>query len=220
MIKIPTTAILTCIFSAGCVCTPINKPEASIVSVSTVLDMVKDELNAYQNTTPVTELQKSTCNPDGNSMTINSKEVIVTLQTVALHKSEPSAGLAAPIGVVSFDPSYSGSYSKKKTQIIVIPLTVDRSQPVQPIKSGEHPIASAIAKFRDELLKVNHNKTPCLSKSKDMTLTLSFDVVNQSTGVMALKIVPYKLGDKETIGEELHQTIQLTFELSGAALLK
>lgn len=194
-----------------------HKPD--LVAISSVIDSVKDELNAYHNIEPTAPLIKGVCNESGTPVALKAKEVYVTLETVASYKREQSAAISIPIGVASFDPSSASRLSRKRTQTLVVPLAIDDTIPAQPTTPGEHVIAEAIAKFRDELQKVNHNKTPCLKPSKDITLTLAFDVVSEATGGFSLTLTPFELGNKEVSSDEAHQKLHMTFELAGSPLL-
>ena len=213
------TLVLVSIVTSAC-CLPTRPSGEKIAAVSEVLDDVKDELNAYLASQPKVKPNTGACYDGKSSMNLTPTKITLTLKTVAVQLSEPSVGLAAPIGVVSFDPSYSGSYSQSRTQTLLVPLSVPNTNGVQPVAPGDHPIAAAISQFRDELLKVDHSKTPCLQSVKStLKLSLAFDVVNKSTGGFSLKLVSFKLGDKETVTTEAHQTLDLEFSLAPGLLL-
>jgi hypothetical protein len=214
------TLMLVSIGTSAC-CFPTRPSGEKIATVSEVLDDVKDELNAYLASQPKVKPNTGACYDGKSPMNLTPTKITLTLKTVAAQLSEPSVGLAAPIGVVSFDPSYSGSYSQSRTQTLLVPLIVPNTNGVQPVAPGDHPIAVAISQFRDELLKVDHSKTPCLQYSNNNTLNLSlaFDVVNKSTGGFSLKLVAFKFGDKETVTSEAHQTLDMEFSLVPGLLL-
>ncbi|HOW57798.1 MAG TPA: hypothetical protein PKZ12_07330 [Smithellaceae bacterium] len=208
-----------CICLSACALMP-AKSDIQIAPVSEVLNAVKDELNAYLATKPSVPITKGICNRENagnNNVDLVPTAVTLTLQTATAQTSSPSVGLLAPIGVISFDPSYSGAYSRSRTQTLQVPLKVDATTKPQPVTPGEHPIAKAIAEFRDELLKVNHDKTPCLSAEQEIILTIAFDVVNKSTGGFALKLAFLSIGDKETLNEEAHQKLEMKFKFAGGS---
>lgn len=212
--------VLMCISISACACLP-TKSDMKLIPVSDVLNAVKDELNAYLSTKPTIPAKKGVCN-GGNTAQIDlvPSEVKLTLQTVAAQTSEPSVGLTVPIGVISVGPSYSGAYSRSRTQILQVPLKVDLSKKPQAVAPGDHPIAKAISEFRDELLKVDHDKTPCFSSSEDMMLTIAFDVINKSAGGFTLKLAFVNLGDKETFSDEAHQKLEMKFKLIDSLFFK
>jgi len=215
----PFIIALICISVSACACLS-KKSDMQIAPVSEVLNAVKDELNAYLATKPSVPITRGICNRENagnNDVDLVPTAVTLTLQTATAQTSSPGVGLLAPIGVISLDPSYSGAYSRSRTQTLQVPLKVDATKKPQPVTPGEHPIAKAIAEFRDELLKVNHDKTPCLSAEQEIILTIAFDVVNKSTGGFTLKLALLSLGDKETLNEEAHQKLEMKFQFAGGS---
>lgn len=207
---------------SACSCLPSQNKEVRVVSVTSVLNRVKDELNAYlveSKNSPMVQ-ENGVCTKGQAAIELKPEKVTLTLQTVAGILKEPTAGLASPLGVLSFEPSYSGSYSSSRTQTLVIPLNIDIRK-TQEIPPGKHPLAAAILHFRNQLLAVNHNKTPCLqySKKANFKLSLAFDLVNKTTGGFSFELAGFKLGNKRTAKNEAHQTLVIEFSLSGGELL-
>lgn len=200
---------------SACTCLPPQPTTETVATVSQVVDEVKDELNAYLASTPSVHAKTGVCYSGSPPMTLTPEKVTLTLKTVATSLNEPSAGLTAPIGVISFDPSYAGGYSKSRTQTLVVPLTIDHGRKPQPVAPGDHPLAAAISQFRDGILAVNHDKTPCLqySDKANFKLSLAFDVVNKTAGGFGLKLAVFKLGDKQTATDEAHQTLDIEFSM-------
>lgn len=209
--------LLASISVLGCASLSKDTSPPKLVPVSEVLNTVKDELNAYLATPPKAQAKTGVCGGKDGEVAIKvvPAKVTVTLRTVSAHQSEPSAGLTVPIGVLSLDPSFSGGYSQTRTQALVLSLDIAPKGKPQKVALGEHPIANAIAEFRDELIKVDHDKTPCFEPKELVKLTVAFDVVNKSTGGFTLKLVVFKLGDKETMTDEAHQTLDVYFSLVG-----
>ena len=116
-------AVLLSIITSACCSFPIQKTEER--RVSDVLNAVKDELNAYLATPAAVEPKVGVCYDGQEPMDLIPTKVTLTLKTVAAQENDPSIGLTAPIGVVSFDPSYSGAYSKARTQSLELPLDIE-----------------------------------------------------------------------------------------------
>lgn len=200
-------------------------PNEKIASVSEVLNLVKDELNIYLASSPQDSPKPGYCYEGQIPMTLVPVNVTATLKTVATRTNEPSIGLSAPVGVVSFDPSFTGSYGASKAQTIQVALNVAPDEPKGNVKTlrsptslanGEHELAIAIMKLRDEVLRVDHDRTPCLAfgEKSSFKLTLGFNVTNKSTGGFALKLLTFKVGDKYTVANDYSQTLDLEFKLS------
>ena len=202
-----------------------TRPPPELASISAVVDQLKDELNAFIATDPTVKPDKGACYNGEKPMNLVPLNATVTLKAVVGSEKDPTFGLIAPIGGVALDPSFSGAYSSSQTQTIVIPLSIPDSATAQrPIATGAHPLGSALAKFRDEILKIDHKKTPCLQyKSGDkgnFKLSVVFDAVRKSTGGIALQLVVFKVGDKETQTSESHQTLDIELGLTpGGAVL-
>ena len=206
---------------SGCHTMPMAR-EVSSVPVSDVLNSVKDELTAYWATAPTVVPTTGVCYKAGpEKLNLVPIKATVNLKTVAARQSEPNIGLTAPIGVISLDPSYSGLYSQSQTQNLQIALDVPSMGNKATMPPGEHLIGKAIADLRDELLKVDHNITPCLKYGEKsvIKLTVAFDVVKKSAGGFSLKLVVFKIGDKETFTNQTSQTLDLEFALSGGQLM-
>ena len=196
-----------------------TRPPPELAPVSVVLDQLKDELNAFIATEPTVRPNVGACYDGKKPMNLVPLNATVTLKAVVGSENDPTFGLIAPIGGVALDPSYSGAYSRSQTQTIVIPLSIPDSTTAQrPVAPGPHPLGSALAKFRDEILKIDHARTPCLqynSKAKaNFKLTVVFDAVRKSTGGIALQLVVFKIGDKETKTSESHQTLDIELGLT------
>lgn len=212
---------------AGCASVPARKP--IVVPISTVINLVKDELQFVSD--HVAPLEKdagpdAACRGPGNraSIKLEPKGVKVILKTVAVKERNPSVGLNDPIGVISVDPSYSGAYSTGQTQSLAIELGFppktngSRNLSVNDPKMDEHSLAQAIISFANGLLDVDHTKLPCLQPGT-LTATTTFDVVNKATTGLTLKLWIFKLGEKRTVTDEAHQTIELAFDLKGSSTL-
>lgn len=213
--------IICSLVVSGCCSVP-SRSGAKIARVNEVLDAVKNELNAYALTKTTVVPNYGDCHTKGSPpITFTPTKVTLKLRTVATNTNEPSVGLSAPLGVISFDPSYSGSYSRSRTQALEIPLNVESLTKTRELDPGEHPLADAIAEFRDSLLKVDHAKTPCLSYNEKniFKLSLAFDVVNKTSAGVALKLAVFKIGDKQTFTDEAHQVLDLEFTMGNGLLL-
>jgi hypothetical protein len=206
----------------GCCLLP-NRESEDTVPLSSVLDSLKDELTAFAQMKPIPTPLGGTCtSKDGRSLDLVPKKAKVVLKTIAAHQHDMSLGLAAPIGVVKFDPSASGSHSRTQSQTLEVALDVNNIDAGRTLPSKHYPIGAAIASFRDELLKVDHGKTPCLAYGDKsvIKLTLAFDVVKKSTGGFGLELVVFKVSNKETLSNTAAQTIDIDFELVGDVLLQ
>lgn len=224
--KISTLAsvIVAFVGLSGCSCSPSRPTNEKIATVTQVIDEVKDELNAYHATAPTVKPNIGTCYDGKSPMDLIPEKVTLTLKTVATNLNEPSVGLTAPIGVISFDPAYNGSYSQSKTQTLVVPLNIAKNTDsnTQQATPGEHLLANAISQFRDGILAVNHDKTPCLQyvdNKANFKLSLVFDVVNKSTGGFGLKLAAFKVDDKQTFTNEAHQTLDIEFSMAPGQML-
>ena len=210
----------------ACDTTPTRSPP-ELTPVSVVIDQMKDELNAFIATDPTVKPNLGACYDGKKPMNLVPLNATVTLKAIVGSENDPTFGLIAPIGGIALDPSYSGAYSASQTQTIVIPLSIpDFSTAQRPVAPGAHPLGSALAKFRDEILKIDHAKTPCLQyKSGDKAnfkLSVVFDAVRKSTGGIALQLVAFKIGDKETKTSGSHQTLDIELGLTpgGSVLLE
>lgn len=215
--------VLISIGNSACSYFSVHSSEEKIVTVSEVLNEVKGELNAYLASEPQVKPNIGVCYDGKSPMNLTPNKITLSLKTVAAQQNEPNAGLTNPIGVLSFDPLYSASYLQSRAQTLQVSLNVPKTNGIQSVSLGDHPIASAIAQFRDELLKIDHDKTPCLQYSEkeknSLKLSLAFDVVNKSTGGFSLKLVPFKFSNKETITDEAHQVLDIEFSLVNRHLL-
>lgn len=218
----PLAAVLTL---AGCGSMPAAPTNAKVVDVTRVIDLVRDELAIYLATQPAQPAVEGACykKVQGQFMNLRPVKVTVTLKAVAVREHDPSVGLKAPLGILSFDPSYSGAYSNSRTQTISIPLTIPEAKDkVKAPKAadGDHAVADALNKFRQSILSVNHDKLPCLQFSDDgksnFKVSLAFDVVNRSTAGFALQLAIFKIGDKEVFVNEAHQTLDIELALVGS----
>jgi hypothetical protein len=119
---------------------------------------------------------------------------------------------------LSIDPSYAGSYSKSNAQSMEFGLTHEAKKvpPLKEIDLKEHPLYAAARSMAQGLVDADHTKLPCLS-ADTIKVTLNFDVVNKSTGGVGIQLVIFKLGDKVTLSDEFHQTLELTFDHDGSS---
>jgi hypothetical protein len=197
-----------------------SKPE--LVPVSDTINLIKDELNEFYSTKPTVKPNKGVCYTGNEPYVLAPKKVSVTLKTVTTRGNEPSAGISAPIGVIKFDPSYSGSYSNGRTQTLQIPLEIGPRTEGDMATHGDHVLAKAISAFRDELLKVDHTKTPCLKfidEKNPFKLSLAFDVVNKTTGGFGFQLAVVKVSDQLTAIDEAHQTLDIEFVLDPGQMI-
>lgn len=152
------------------------------------------------------------------------KVVKVTLKTVATKELDPQIGLTSPTGVYSIDPSYSGAYSKSHSPSLEVDMGFpEPDKKVQALnltgaEMDDHPMAQAVIAFATELMNVDHTKRPCLQPT-DLKAVVTFDVVNKSTTGVGVTILVFKLGEKTTVTNEGHQTMELDFDLSGSSTL-
>ena len=226
--KIKKLTIVIVIFLVSSVlwsCCPsfIRPDNSKNPTVSEVINQLKDELNAYMASQPKATPNKGICYPNNKDMNLIPTKVTVTLQAVAGQENDPSAGLTIPIGNIKSWSSFSGSYSQQKTQTLTIPLNipVEYLKKPQPVASGAHPIADAIAQFRDEIIRVDHKKVPCLQadNKNPLKLSLIFDVSDKTTVGGGVTIVVFNVGDKEVLTGETHQTLDIEFALPQGTLL-
>ena len=182
---IASSLVIAFVSLAGCSTTHL-KPSPPPVSVTTVLNLVKDELNAFAAMPSTATPNTGPCYAGGEPIDLVPVKVTATLKAVKKRENDPGVGLTAPIGIFSIDPSYSGAYSRSDAQTIVVPLMVPRKQPAQAVAPGDHDIARALAAFRDQIVMVDHAKTPCLQFNdggmSNFKVSIVFDVVNQTTG--------------------------------------
>jgi hypothetical protein len=156
---------------------------------------------------------------------LQPKAVKVTLKTVATKELDPQIGLTSPIGVIAIDPNYSGAYSKASSSSLEIDLGFPKPKqrdiaplPATAPELDKHPLAQAIIAFAEELLNVDHTKQPCLQPT-DLKAVITFDVVNKSTTGIGVTILVFKIGEKATVTDEGHQTMELDYDLSGGPVL-
>lgn len=214
-------SLLSVALLAGCCSIPDPK-QVSSVPVSDVLNAVKDELAYYRATKPTVTPRTGACyNQDGKAKALElvPLKATVSLNTVAKEQSSKDLRLAEPLGVVTFDPSFAGTYSQTRTQVLQISLdpqvTDKNSAALDP--AGKYPIGQALAVLRDELLKVDHDRQPCLAYGDKsvIKLTVTFDVVSQSTGGFGLKLVAFKVGTSETTTAQASQSLEVLLALAG-----
>lgn len=214
-------AVALLLANAGCDLLPKKTPET--VPIADVINKVKDEvLVFYQSPVEVarTAPPGAVCmGADGkNTVKLQAKTVKLTLKTVATTANDVTAGLKAPLGVLSVDPSYAGSYSKSNAQSMEFGLghRADKVPPVKEIDLKVHPLYAAARSMAQGLVDADHTKLPCLTPDT-IKVTLNFDVVGKSTGGAGIQLVIFKLGDKVTLTDEFHQTLELTFDHDGSS---
>lgn len=191
-----------------------NTSPPDIAPIHTVIDLVKDELNVYATSDRATSQAGHKCS---GIVKIKPSKVTLTLKLSTNQKRDISGGLADPVGVIKLDPSIGTASEYANTTEISIPLDVvqDDSLKAQHVnKPGQHPIADAISNIRDELIKADHEKLPCLkvNKSDPIKVSVAFDVVKATGGGVELQLVVIKIGNKVTTTQEYHQ--KLDFELA------
>ena len=193
------------------------------VPIAEVINKVKDEvLVFYQSPIKVARPapDDAVCKKDGNNtVVLTPKNVKLTLKTVATKANDATAGLKAPLGVLSIDPSYAGSYSKSNAQAMEFTLAMsenDKVKPVPEIALDQHPLYAAARSMAQGLVDADHSKLPCLTPN-GTKVTLNFDVVRKATGGVGIQLVIFKLGDKVTLTDEFHQTLELTFSDTGSS---
>jgi len=217
-----TTALIAATLAvSGCHTMPTRSPP-ELAQISDVLNELKDELNYFIATPPTVTPNLGACFPSPGKMDLTPLSATVTLKAVAGAENDPSVGLLVPIGAFALDPSYSGAYSTSRTQTVVIPLAIPNVEVKRPIEKGNHPLGSALAAFRDQILKVDHARTPCLQygDKAHFKLSIAFDAVKKSTGGIGLQLVVFKISDKETVTSEAHQTLDIELGLTpGGSLL-
>ena len=173
------------------------------------LNQLKDELNAFIATKSSVVPNRGVCYDGKKPMDLIPVAATATLKAVAQRENEAGVGLAAPLGVLSIDPSFAGAYSNARTQTLTIPLSVPDISNPQPAAPGEHALAAALASFRDEILKVDHAKTPCLAfvggGKANFKVSIAFDVSRKTTTGVGLQLAIFKVSDKEIATNEAHQ---------------
>ena len=222
--KIKATMLMAATLTlAGCHTMPTRQPP-ELAQVSDVLNELKDELNYFIATPPTVTPNLGACFPSPGKMDLTPLSATVTLKALASSENDPSVGLLVPIGAFALDPSYSGAYSTSRAQTVVIPLAIPNVEIKRPIDKGLHPLGSALAAFRDQILKVDHSRTPCLQygDKAHFKLSIAFDAVRKSTGGIGLQLVVFKISDKETVTSEAHQTLDIELGLTpgGSFLLR
>jgi hypothetical protein len=211
---------------AGCRSAPTRTP--TVVPVSTVINLVKDELRFVSENMPVLEKDAgpgaARAGP-GNKTVIKlePKSAKVSLKTVSVKERNPTVGLTDPIGVISIDPSYSGVYSTGETQTLTIELGIPQSGKkgvelaalnlLGDAKWDDHRLAQAIIGFAKSLLDVDHTKLPCM-KPGTLTANATFSVIQKDSTGVTFKLWIFKIGEKTTFTNEAHQVIELSFDLS------
>lgn len=227
MMKCPTRVLMigvvlgVSVALVACHTPPLRRPVES-VPLSDVLNAVKDELSAYM-TSPVTAKPGAgRCfDPKGKPLGLLPTKATVALKVVDIKQAEGSVGLTAPIGVVKFDPSVGASVSETATQTLVVPLNVVSGQQVRKPAPGEYQIADALGRLRDELLKVDHDRTPCLKfdEKSPIKLSISFEVSKKGTAGFSLNLLVLKVSDKVNSSSATTQTLDLELALTGDQLL-
>lgn len=205
----------------GCHTKPLRPPVES-VPLSEVLNAVKDELSSYMLSSSTVTPGRGRCfDPKGKPMWLAPTKATVVLKVVDAKQNEGSIGLTAPVGVVKFDPGVGASISESATQTLTIPLNVVAGQATRPPASGDYPIAAALGRLRDELLKVDHDRTPCLKfeEKSPIKLNLSFEVVKKGSAGFSLNLLVFKVSDKLTTSSATTQTLELELALTGSQLL-
>ena len=193
------------------------------VPIADVVNKVKDEVRLFYES-PINLTQPappgSVCNTaDGkNTMVLKPKSVKLTLKTVVTRSNDPNVNLKSPLAVLSFNPAYSGSYSKSNAQSMEFGLGLKeiKTAAAAPVVLEEHPLYAAARSMAQGLLDADHRKTPCVTPDT-LKVTLNFDVVNKSSAGFDIQLAVFKLGDKTTLTDEFHQTLELTFDTTGSS---
>jgi len=218
--RVGLLALATAVVS-GCCSVP-DPSQVSSVPVSAVLNALKDELRYFITEKPNVIPAEGACYKAGTSagsLNLVPVKASVNLKTVAKQQSSKNLALAEPFGVVAFEPSFSGAYSQTRTQNLQITLDPQLVDPtnLQKPTGQEYRIGAALVALRDELLKADHDKQPCLAYEEGsvIKLTVGFDVVKESSDGFGLKLVVFKVGAKETETAQTIQTLDLELALVG-----
>jgi hypothetical protein len=196
----------------GCCSTVRTAPHSA--ELSKVINQIKGDLNFFFSSPVPEAATKTKCKTDPNPLVVT--KVKLTLKAVVGTESGSSAGLESPLQILSIDPTYSGSYSDSRTHSLELSFNVATLPFVTEARAvTEHPLADALIGVRKQLLAVDHDLEPCLSSKDGGKLTLSFDIVQKNTEGIALKVLGIKLGDKLTASNEAHQTLEVTFSVTG-----
>lgn len=214
---------------SGCCNMKVREPK--VVAVSEVINLVKGEIRQFYAQVPPSVKKKAPDNaickdPSGyTEFKISPTKAKLTLKTVMGRENDPSWGLKSPIGVLSIDPSYSGAYSTAASQTFELDVDVlklnkaankgDHPQTSE-FKPEDHPLAAAILGMAQGYLDADHTREPCV-QGTDLKATLTFDVVDKTSLGLGIQILIFKLGDKETITNESHQTLEFDFSLAGTS---
>lgn len=222
MLIVVVTAVAT-----GCNLFP--KREAKAVPVRDVINQVKLDLEGFGDYTWIRTVPASPqaeCKSAGGThvVMVTPTDARITLKTVRTVDSQPSAGLESPLGVLSIDPSYSGVYARTDTNTLEIQLAtpeVDKETPKQvkefpPVVGGYRPLFATIINMATEIAYADHLRKPCLTP-KSAKATIHFSVVEKQSGGVTIKVLGLKLGNKRTVADELHQSLDVTFSLVGSS---
>jgi hypothetical protein len=216
-----------CLVDSGCALFPGKNPDH--VEPSLVINTVKDELNFFsyyitEHPLSLPAARTAFCSSGtGAPILVKPSKAKVGLKVVATQEQDPSIGLASPIGVLSIDPSYSGAYSKSNTQSLQFEFPLDspgsggNRTPPKSTDIKDHPITNAVYGALVQMTKVDHNISPCF-RDPTLALVVTFDVVNKRTIGSNITLVIFKLGDKVTVSDEFHQTLEFDFNVPGTLL--
>lgn len=213
-------AALLCL--AGCPATaPVTRALPKPAAVSEVLNKLKDELNVFLSAPYGASTEKGSCRQHPNlPLRLIPVAASVTLLGISTSVDNLSAGLAVPYGALQLDPAGGGSFQRGSSLTMEIPLAiqgVDRKKlkPVPP--KDKHQLGDALIHFRDEIMKVDHDRQPCLVFQGDgknnFKVSLKFDTVNQGTAGLGLQLAMFKLSDKIDTTSEAHQTLDVELVL-------
>jgi hypothetical protein len=210
--------------SAGC--SSFMKRDPNIVPAHKVVNRVKADLHDFGDHPWVKDTpaaSTSACQKDGKHIVqVIPTDVKVILKTVNAREYQPSGGFESPLGILSFEPSYSGAYARSDTNSMEIQMSLPKDNANNPAKRfpdvnpEKRPLFSAISDMATELILVDHTVTPCLTL-KGIKATVLFGVIGKDSTGFTVKVLGMKLGHKHVTTNEFQQTLEITFDLTGSS---
>jgi hypothetical protein len=196
---------------------------STIKPIHEVVDAVKADIARF-GTQPVSFNQPASPNQvcgdksETNKIFVSLQSIKLTLKTVRGSEYAPSAGLVAPLGILSIDPSYSGTYLRSGAhglEINLNPATLQTNSPSNMPPADGASLYGTIEDMAKELLAVDRTKGPCLVPTT-VKSTVFFDVVDKGTAGVGIKVLGFKLGSKTTTIDEYHQALEVAFKMDGS----
>jgi hypothetical protein len=85
----------------------------------------------------------------------------------------------------------------------------------------DHPLADTLWKLREQLLQVNHGKTPCL-KPNQLTTQIDFQVIDKLDAKGDIKFLVVNVGGEAAHTDDRTQSLVVTFDMAdrSTSLLK